>query len=128
MFVLFIWVGGVKMITRGIRGAITVDENTPESIGSSTIKLLQEIVKRNNIELNLISHVIFSLTPDLDADFPAKYARINLKWKDIPMMCFNEINVPGSLKKCLRVLIVVNCSESFEPEFVYLEGAEGLRK
>lgn len=116
------------MITRGIRGAITVDENTPEAIGSATIKLLQEIVKRNNIELSSISHAIFTLTKDLNADFPAKYARINLKWKDVPMMCFNELEVPGSLAKCLRVLIVLNCSESFEPEFVYLEGAENLRK
>jgi chorismate mutase len=116
------------MITKGIRGAITVDENSPEAIGSATIKLLSEIVKRNNIETNLISHVIFSLTSDLNADFPAKYARINLKWKDVPMMCFNEIDVPNSLRMCLRVLVVVNCSENFEPEFVYLEGAENLRK
>ena len=116
------------MITRGIRGAITVDENSPEAIGSATIKLLKEMVKRNNIDLELISHTIFTLTNDLNADFPAKYARVNLKWKDVPMMCYNELDVPGALKKCLRVLIVVNCSEEFVPEFVYLEGAEVLRK
>ena len=116
------------MITKGIRGAITVEENTPEAIGSATIKLLKEIVKRNNFEIHMISHAIFSLTHDLNADFPAKYARINLKWKDVPMMCFNEIDVPNSLKKCLRVLVVLNCSETFEPEFVYLGGAENLRK
>lgn len=116
------------MLSKGIRGAITVDENTPEAIGSAVIKLLEEMVERNNIELDLISHVIFSMTPDLNADFPAKYARVNLKWKDVPMMCFNEINVPSGLKKCLRVLIVVNCTEFFEPEFVYLEGAKNLRK
>lgn len=116
------------MITKGIRGAITVEENSTEAIGSAVIKLLTEMINRNKIETNLISHAIFSLTPDLNAEFPAKYARINLKWKDVPMMCFNEINVPNSLKMCLRVLIVVNCSETFEPEFVYLEGAEVLRK
>ena len=116
------------MITKGIRGAITVEENTSEAIGSATIKLLTELMIKNNIETNLISHVIFSLTSDLNADFPAKYARINLKWKDVPMLCFNEIDVPNSLRKCLRVLVVVNCSESFEPEFVYLEGASNLRK
>ena len=116
------------MITKGIRGAITVDENSSEAIGSATIKLLKEMVKRNNVELNLISHVIFSFTPDLNADFPAKYARINLKWKEVPMMCFNELAVPTGLAKCLRVLIVVNCSENFEPEFVYLDGAADLRK
>lgn len=116
------------MITRGIRGAITVEENTPEAIGAATIKLLNEIMSQNNIEIDMISHAIFTLTKDLNADFPAKYARINLKWKDVPMMCFNELAVPTGLAKCLRVLIVVNCSENFEPEFVYLDGAECLRK
>ncbi len=116
------------MITKGIRGAITVDENSPEAIGSATIKLLKEMVARNKIEISHISHVIFTLTPDLNADFPAKYARINLKWKDVAMMCFNELEVNEALPKCLRVLIVINCGENFVPEFVYLEGAECLRK
>ena len=116
------------MITKGIRGAITVDENSPEAIGSAVIKLLQEIVKKNNIDIEQISHVIFSSTSDLTADYPAKYARINLKWKDVPMMCLNEMDVAGSLRKCIRVLIVINCSELFEPVLVYLEGAENLRK
>ena len=116
------------MITKGIRGAITVEDNTPEAIGAATIKLLQEIIAKNNIEISSISHAIFTLTPDLNADFPAKYARINLKWKDVPMMCFNELDVAGALPKCLRVLIVINCSENFEPEFVYLDGAANLRK
>ena len=116
------------MISKGIRGAITVEENTSDAIEKATLLLLDEMIKRNNIEINLISHVIFSLTLDLNADFPAKFARLNLNWKEIPMLCFNEIDVPNSLRKCLRVLIVVNCSENFEPEFVYLDGAAGLRK
>lgn len=116
------------MISKGIRGAITVEENSSEAIGSATIKLLKEMMKKNNIEIESISHVIFTLTKDLNMDFPAKYARINLKWKDVPMLCFNELPVPGSLPKCLRVLIVVNCGENFVPEFVYLDGAEVLRK
>jgi len=116
------------MITKGIRGAITAEENTSEAIGAATIKLLQTIMDKNNIETDSISHVIFTVTKDLNADFPAKYARINLKWKDVPMMCVNEMAVPTGLSKCIRVLIVVNCSDSFEPEFVYLEGAKDLRK
>jgi len=116
------------MITKGIRGATTVEENSPEEIGSATIELLNEIVKRNHIEIQAISHVIFSLTKDLNADFPAKYARINLKWQDVPMLCFNEIDVPNALAKCLRVLVIINCGESFEPEFVYLRGASKLRR
>lgn len=116
------------MITKGIRGAIIVEENSPKSIEEATIRLLKEIIAKNNIETDLISHVIFSLTPDLNADFPAKYARINLNWKEVAMLCFNEIDVPNALKKCLRVLIVINCSENFEPNFVYLNGADSLRK
>lgn len=116
------------MITKAIRGAITVEENSPEAIGAATIKLLTEILSKNKIETDSISHVIFTLTNDLNADFPAKYARINLKWKEVPMMCFHELDVPNSLEKCLRVLIVINCGEEFIPEFVYLDGAEKLRK
>lgn len=116
------------MISKGIRGAITVKENTAEEIKKATIKLLNEMVERNNIENSLISHAIFTLTNDLNAEFPAKFARIDIGWKDVPMLCFNEINVPNSLRMCLRILVVVNCGESFEPEFVYLDGAEGLRK
>lgn len=116
------------MISKGIRGAITVRENSAAAIRDAVIKLLSEMVKRNNLDINLISHAIFTFTSDLNADFPAKYARVELNWKDVPMLCFNEIDVPGALKMCLRVLIVINCGEEFEPEFVYLEGAENLRK
>ena len=116
------------MISKGIRGAITVEDNSAEAIGAATIKLLTELIAKNKIEIDSISHAIFTLTKDLNADFPAKYARINLKWKDVPMMCFNELDVPDSLAKCLRVLLVVNCGENFVPEFVYLDGAEKLRK
>lgn len=116
------------MITRGIRGAITVEHNTPEDIGAGVIELLTQMVKQNHIEIDDISHAIFSMTPDLNADFPAKYARVNLRWDEVPMMCFSEIDVPNGLPKCIRVLIVVNCGENFEPEFVYLKGAANLRK
>lgn len=116
------------MISKGIRGAITVEDNSSAAIGAATIKLLKEMISKNKIEVDMISHAIFTLTSDLNADFPAKYARINLKWSEVPMMCFHELDVPNALPKCLRVLIVVNCGESFVPEFVYLEGAEVLRK
>ena len=116
------------MISKGIRGAITVNENSPEAIGAATIKLLKQVVSKNKVEIDMISHAIFTLTNDLNADFPAKYARVNLRWKDVPMMCFHELDVPNSLKMCLRVLVVINCGENFVPEFVYLDGAEVLRK
>lgn len=116
------------MLTKGIRGAITVEENSSQSIEKATLTLLEEMIKRNNIDMSLISHVVFSLTSDLNAAFPAKFARTCLGWDNVPMMCFNEIDVPNSLRMCLRVLIVVNCYENFVPEFVYLEGAADLRK
>ena len=116
------------MITKGIRGAITVKENSAKAIENATLRLLEEMIKHNNIETNMISHVIFTMTSDLNADFPAKYARLNLGWHEVAMLCFNEIDVPNSLRMCLRVLIVVNCGENFEPNFVYLDGAENLRK
>ena len=63
----------------------------------------------------------------MNAAFPAKFARIDLGWENVAMMCFNELNVPGALNMCLRVLIVLNCDDSFTPEFVYLKGASTLR-
>ena len=116
------------MSTKGVRGAITVKENTKIALEEATLKLLNEMILKNKISTEKISHVIFSVTSDLNADFPAKFARLNLNWTNVPMMCFNEINVPESLKKCLRVLIVVNCNDDFIPEFIYLDGAANLRK
>ena len=115
------------MITKGIRGAVTVDENSVEAIRNATLELLSLMIKKNNIEISKISHVIFTLTDDLNAAFPAKFARIDMGWKDTAMMCFHELNVPDSLEKCLRVLIVLHCEANFVPNFVYLKGASHLR-
>lgn len=117
------------MLTKGIRGAITVEENSIDSIKEATLLLLNEMLDKNKIvETSNISHVIFTTTEDLNAAFPAKFARIDLSWDDVAMMCFHELNVPNSLKMCLRVLIVLNCDENFKPQFVYLKGAAKLRK
>ncbi len=115
------------MITKGIRGAITVDENTETAIRDAVLELLSELLSRNNVKEENISHIIFTLTKDLDAAFPAKFARIDMNLHKTAMMCCNELAVPNSLEKCLRILVVVNAEESFVPEFVYLKGAETLR-
>lgn len=115
------------MITKGIRGAITVEENSADAIKSASLELLSEMIKVNNIDTDMISHVIFTLTEDLNAAFPAKFARLDLGWENVAMMCFHELNVPNSLSKCLRVLIVLNCEDNFIPQFVYLKGASALR-
>ena len=116
------------MLSKGIRGAITVEENSVEALKSATLELLGEMMNQNNIKIENISHVIFTLTDDLNAAFPAKFARTDLGWESVAMMCFHELDVPNALKMCLRVLIVVNCDENFIPKFVYLKGAERLRK
>lgn len=112
---------------KGIRGAITVESNTKEDIKTATLELLTELTQKNNIKKENISHAIFTLTDDLNAEFPAKFARLDFGWDKVAMMCFNELNVPNSLEKCLRVLVVVNAEDDFEPEFVYLKGAARLR-
>lgn len=116
------------MITKGIRGAITVANNTSEAIEQATLELLNVLISRNNINKESISHVIFTLTNDLNAEFPAKFAREKLNWDKVAMMCFHELDVPNSLKMCLRILIILNCDEDFSPEFVYLKDAASLRK
>ena len=116
------------MITKGIRGAITVEENTVESIKSATLELLKEMIEQNNITQEKISHAIFTLTNDLNAEFPAKFARLDFGWDKVAMMCFHELDVPNSIPMCLRILVVINCDDNFEPKFVYLKGASGLRK
>jgi len=115
------------MITKGIRGAITVENNTAESIEEATLELLNRIIEHNIVEERFISHIIFTVTEDLNAAFPAKFVRSIPSWSNIAMMCFNELNVPNSLKMCLRVLLVLNCEEDFSPKHVYLKGANDLR-
>lgn len=115
------------MITKGIRGAITVEDNSADAIKSATLELLSGMISVNEIDTEMISHVIFTLTDDLNAAFPAKFARLDLGWNNVAMMCFHELDVPDSLPKCLRVLIVLNCEDDFVPQFVYLKGASALR-
>lgn len=115
------------MITKGIRGAITVEENSVEALKAATIELLSEIFAKNNLVKENISHIIFTTTKDLDVAFPAKFARLDMGLTETAMMCFNEIDVPNALSKCLRILVVVNCAEDFNPQFVYLKGAASLR-
>lgn len=115
------------MITKGIRGAITVEKNSVEGLKDATLVLLKEMISRNSITPEKISHVIFTTTSDLNAAFPAKFARTDLEWENVAMMCFHELDVPNCLPMCLRVLIVINCEPDFVPEFVYLKGAKILR-
>ena len=113
---------------RGVRGAITVEENSAEQIRNATQELLKEMLDRNSIRTEDIISAIFTVTPDLDADFPASSAR-DMGWDSVPMLCSNEIPVPGSLPYCIRVLLHVDTSLSQQAiHHVYLRKAQKLRK
>lgn len=115
-------------LSRGIRGAITVENNALEDVKSSTIELLKAIVDKNAIKIDEISHVIFSITKDLDAAFPAKFARDELGWTQVPMMCFNEADIENAIEKCIRVLVVINTVKTQdEISHIYLKDAKKLR-
>jgi chorismate mutase len=112
---------------RGLRGAITVPENKKEAIGAATRELLQKIVKVNNVKLDDIACILFTTTSDLNAAFPAAAAR-ELGWTQVPLLCGHEMNVPGSLSGCLRVLVLFNTDKKNEElVHVYLRGAVVLR-
>ncbi|HEY0753098.1 MAG TPA: chorismate mutase [Ktedonobacteraceae bacterium] len=115
------------MYCRGIRGATTIEHNDREEILSATTELLQLIIRHNELKTEDIASAIFSLTEDLDAEFPAVAARM-LGWAEVPLMCTREIPVPGSLGKCIRVLLHVNTTRSLsEIQHVYIRGAVNLR-
>ena len=115
------------MMVRGIRGATTVTENTREAILEAASELLAEIVRLNAIEHDHVASMIFTATADLNAEFPAVAAR-QLGWTDIALECMPEMNVPGSMQRCLRILMHVNTTRSpREVVHVYLRGARALR-
>jgi len=117
------------MFSRGVRGAITVDNNTKEDIKSAVVELLNEMLRENEINSEDISFAVFTLTDDLNADFPAKFARIDCGFNNVPMMCYHELNVQGSLKKCLRILLNINTNKTQnEIKHIYLKGAKILRE
>jgi chorismate mutase len=116
-----------ELRTRGLRGAITVEEDDAIAIVGATQRLLTDMIERNGVTLNDIASVLFSLTPDLRAAFPALGAR-SMGWIHVPMLHFTEIDVPGSLPKCIRVLMHVNTTRAQDVlEHVYLERATSLR-
>lgn len=117
-----------SLCSRAVRGAITVDSNSSDSIRSATIELLSTILEKNNIKKSDIVYIYFTLTSDLDAAFPAKFARLDLGFNLVPMMCSNELLVKESLKLALRVLLVFNTYKSQDQiNHIYLKGAKVLR-
>ena len=118
---------GATVRCRGIRGATTVDSNAREDILQAATELLQRMVEANGVQVGDVASIIFTTTPDLNAEFPALAAQ-QLGWRDAALLCGHEMNVPGSLPRCLRILMHVNTEKrADEIVHVYLKGARALR-
>lgn len=116
------------MPVRGIRGAITTDGDTPEQVLAATRELLEELLRANRLEqFDEIVSAIFTTTNDLTSTFPAEAAR-RLGMNQVPLLCCQEIPVPGSMPRCIRVLLHVNTErKQHEMIHVYLRDAQRLR-
>src|SRR5690606_8104274 len=115
------------MMMRGVRGAITVDEDSAEAIWQGTRELLAALIEANGIEEEYVASVIFTTTPDLTAAFPAKAAR-DMGWTQTALMGMQEMDVPGGLQRCIRVLIHWNTTKGIdELQHIFLRGAVVLR-
>ncbi|HED23694.1 MAG TPA: chorismate mutase [Firmicutes bacterium] len=113
---------------RGIRGATTVKKNEAELIYAATRELLEEIVRINRLSTVDIAAAFFSVTADLNSAFPARAAR-EMGWIRVPLFCQQEIDVPGALGLCIRVLLLVNTTLKQEQvKHVYLREAVSLRQ
>jgi len=115
------------MSCHGMRGATTVGENSERAIIAATRTLLERMVSANGIATEDIASVIFTTTPDLNAAYPARAAR-DLGWTDTPLLGAQEIDVPNSLPRCVRVLMLWNTDRSIDQiTHIYLGAAAALR-
>lgn len=115
------------MMIRGVRGAITVEENSKDAIWSATQELLETMVKRNDINEDDVASILFTTTPELTAAYPAKAARM-FGWSRTALMGFVEADIKDGLKMCIRVLIHWNTDKSMDDiAHVFLRDAVKLR-
>ncbi|SDH40797.1 chorismate mutase [Alteribacillus bidgolensis] len=113
---------------RGVRGAITIDNNTEEDIVHSTKVLLEEMINENELKPEFVSHIWFTTTSDIDAAFPAKATRLFDGWQWVPVMCAQEINVSNSIPLCIRIMLTAELDTAQEDvQHIYLREAKQLR-
>lgn len=113
------------MMIRGVRGATTVAENAARAIGEATRALLAEMVAANGIRAEDVAAAYFTVTNDLDAAFPAAAAR-QLGWQYVPLLDACEIPVPGSLPRCIRILVLWNTDRA-QQDIVHVYQREATR-
>ena len=113
---------------RGIRGATTVEANTRDAVLAATQELLAEMIRRNDLHTEDVASAVFTTSRDIDAEFPAVAARDGFGWTDAALLCGHDMDVPGALSACLRILIHCNSPKpQSDIQHVYLRGATVLR-
>ena len=116
-----------RTVCRGVRGATTVEQNTREAILKATRQLLALIIRRHEIDPSDVASAVFTVTRDVNAEFPALAAR-QMGWLDVPLLCGYEVEVPGSLGLCIRILLHWNTPKSQKDiHHVYIHKAISLR-
>ncbi len=115
------------ILCRGVRGATTVETDSRDEILTATRQLLALMIRRNAIESTDVASTIFTVTKDLTAEFPALAAR-QLGWIDVPLLCGYEVSVPGSLPRCIRILVHWNTRKlQHQIQHTYMREATILR-
>ncbi len=116
------------MMMRGIRGAITVSADRPEEILTETRKLVLEMAEQNRVDPEHVASVVISTTTDISSAFPAKAVRTIENWTYVPVMCTHEMDVPGSMPLCIRVMMHVNTAVGQKDiHHIYMNDAVKLR-
>ena len=115
------------MICRGIRGATTVEEDTPQAVLKATRELLAMMIRLNEIRSVDVASAIFTTTQDVVCQYPALAAR-QLGWMEVPLLCGHEMDVPDSVPRCIRILVHWNTTTpQADIQHVYLKDAQSLR-
>ncbi|MGG0655592.1 chorismate mutase [Rummeliibacillus pycnus] len=113
---------------RGVRGAVTIKRDEATQVLQETTKLMQEIIAANHIDPENVASVVISTTPDIVSAFPAKAVRTLPNWSYVPVMCMHEMNVPGALPLCIRILVHLNTEITQKDiQHIYLNEAVKLR-
>ena len=110
-----------------VRGATTISSDSKNEVEDKTTNLLNTIIDSNNINKNNILFIIFSTTDDIKSYYPATVARTKLNLNNTALFSTVEPNINGSLKNCIRVLLVYKDSNNKLPKYIYQEGAKNLR-
>ena len=114
-------------LVRALRGATTCEVDTPEEIAQATQELILAMMERNGLDHDDVISVLFTTSPDLTSTFPATTARA-IGFGDVPLICASEINVPGAMTHCIRVMMHVYTTRSRDQiHHIYLRQAQSLR-